>query len=159
MLMRSQESMKGQKVSSHHTKLAADGLLNLAQAQRVAAQTNKVKRYFKYMEKSVVMKHNLVDRLLDGIGDAFLFKKMSHFHSPDLTSTQVAMRQDADNLAVYNRRQSLVPRLTNYMIHAIRTERDRILKIVKVQFEGSYCWKTASENVTISVSYQRFLYS
>jgi hypothetical protein len=110
------------------------------------------------MDKHVVMQHNLVDRLLDGIGDAFLFKKMSHFHIPNLTSIQVAMHQDADNLAIYNHQQSLVPHVTNYMIHANRTERDHILKVVKVQIEGSYCWKTASENVNISTSYQQFLY-
>lgn len=126
----------GQKGSNHHTKLAADGMLNLAQAQRVAAQTNQFKRYFKYMDKRVVMQHDLVDRLLDGIGGVFQFKKMSQFDRSDLTSTQMTMKQDAENLAIYNRRQSLVPRLTNYLIHAIRAERDRILKAIKVQMEG-----------------------
>jgi len=134
--VRFQESMKGQKGSSHHTKLTTDGLLNTAQAKRVAAQTNQLKRYFKYMDKQAVVQHNLVDRLLDGIGGAFQFKKMSHFHRENLSSMHIAMHHNAENLDTYNRRQSLVPRLTNYVIHAIRAERDRILKAVKAQIDG-----------------------
>jgi hypothetical protein len=132
------ESTRGNPKSTHYSKLAADGMLNLAQAEKIAKQTTRYKRYFKCMDRSVVMQHNLVDRLLDSIDEAFHFKPASQFNKQNETALQTMMKQAAENLAMHNRRQSLVPRITNYIIHAIRAERDRILKAVKTQIKGDW---------------------
>jgi hypothetical protein len=125
-----------QKGSSHWLKMSADGVLNQAQAQRVASCADKLKRYFKYLDKKAVSKYDLVDIMLDAIGDGFAFYSPAKFASRDVTAKEQAINMEDKNLSVFNRRQRLVPRLTRYIIHAIRAERDRILRVVKAQIEG-----------------------
>jgi hypothetical protein len=111
--------MRSNPKSTHYSKLATDGMLNMAQAEKIAKQTNRYKRYFKCMDKGVVMQHNLVDRLLDSIDEAFHFKPASQFNNQNETAVQSMMKQVAENLAICNRRQSLVGD-PNHKLHHLR---------------------------------------
>ena len=119
-------------------KKLTDGMLSDAQADRVSQWTDKLKRYFKYMDAPTIIKNELIDGLLDSVGDGFAFRSPSSFAKEDMAVSKQRLQMDQKNLEIYNKRQSLVPRLNKFLMHAIRSERDRILKAIKNQIEGSH---------------------
>jgi hypothetical protein len=89
------------------------------------------------MDRKALILHELIDKMLDSVGEGLSFVAPSNFENVNVVAKEQGIMLDERNLAVYNRRQSLVPRLTQFVICSIRAERDRFLKVIKGQIEGT----------------------
>jgi hypothetical protein len=54
-----------QQRSNHWSKISADNKISQAQAQQIAKYTDRLKRYFKYMDRKALILHELIDKMLD----------------------------------------------------------------------------------------------